>query len=334
MVQRIGIDVGYGFVKALMGDHQVMFPSVISPMDTLNLGTISAATDPNSFVIRLSDGELSEGFRVGDDAIRQGYATRATLHSSRTRSREMAVLFSAALALLLKDGCDPLNPEVAEVYVVTGLPVRDYADREWLQQAFQTRHEIDINGKMVTVEVQRLTVIPQPFGSYFDLAVRPDGADPRFSSGLIGVIDVGYLTTDFIAVHDRQYVPKLSGGLSEGMSTVYRRCAQILAGQYRVEVNESTVASMLRNGVRVMGVTHPIDPQLVAHVFTDFAETLRSQIFSLWGKEALNVLVLAGGGGAALESHLRGHFPQLVLPHDPQWANVRGYLKFCNFLRP
>jgi|CXWL01.1.fsa_nt_gi plasmid segregation protein ParM len=334
MVLRIGIDIGFGFVKGVLEDSQVMFPSVISPLDALKVGMVQEGADLHGLVIALKDGCQTDVYRVGEDAIRQGYAPLSTLHRSRTRSREMAVLFAAALGLLVKDRKDPLDPDrPIPAMVVTGLPVMDYADREWMEEEFRKRHVININGEVVTVDVKRLCIIPQPYGSYFDLAVRADGGDPRLVEGSVGVVDIGYLTTDLITVHDRQYVAKLSLSVSEGMSTVYRRCAQILAGHFPVDVTERNVESILRDGVQTMGATHPVDQALVAHVFRDFAETVRAKMVSLWGKEHIKTLVLSGGGGAALEGHLREHFPHIVMPDDPQWSNVRGYKKFAQYLR-
>lgn len=333
MVVRLGVDIGFGFVKALLEEHRFLCPSVISPVDSLKMEVVQPGTEGKQSLIALHDGGAKEVFRMGEDAICQGYASRSTLHASRTRTREFSVLFQGTLGMLLRDHRDPLSPETPlQAMVVTGLPVTEYGDREWLEAEFQRRHEIAVNNEVVIVDILRVCAIPQPFGTYFDLAVRSDGGDPRLLAGMVGIVDIGYLTTDLIAVHDRQYVPRLSTSIQEGMSSIYRRCGQILAGHYRLDVNERNVEFILRDGVQHMGTVEQVDQDLVAHVFAEFAEMLRSRMVTIWGKEALKTLIISGGGGVALERHLRHHFPQILMPDDPQWSNVRGFKKFCQYL--
>jgi len=61
---------------------------------------------------------------------------------------------------------------------------------------------------LIGIQLDQIRVIPQPFGTLFDLLLSPDGGIQEESLGeqSVGLIDIGHYTTDCIFVDALSYV--------------------------------------------------------------------------------------------------------------------------------
>jgi plasmid segregation protein ParM len=264
-------------------------------------------------------------YAVGDTALRQGGQARATLAPSRTRTPEMAALFAAGL------GC-VASPAGGALRVVTGLPPESLnADKPWLESAYVRTWEFELNGEPRRVDVGQLVVIPQGAGAYFDHLLTMTVLQPQTPpDGAVAIIDIGYLTVDFVMIEDGELVTSATGSLRGGMAAVYRRCAETLAQRYPLVAEERVVEQVLRDGVvHHMGERCPVDRSLVRNVFLAFAERILARAQSLWSSKGntIKLVLLCGGGAPVVETMLRQRWPHVQMLKDPARANVRGYLK-------
>jgi plasmid segregation protein ParM len=317
----MGLDCGFGFCKGVTERKTLMFPSVVSSGTNRTFvdGVVEGVLDQKNLTVLYQD----EAYFVGQLAMHQGHYPRATLDKSRTRSREMEVLFLTMVALL--------SPEpTATVKVVTGLPVTDFGDREWLIEHFTGQHDLTINGVPFHLTIKSVSVIPQPYGSYLS-ALFPDdkGADAKLGRGTVAVIDVGYLTTDMILVRQGEYIEKACTSLADGISSVYRHVGRILSQRYPSRMEERDVEEIVRSGmIQHMGQTIPLDRTLIHPEFQAYAKRIAAVADTLWAKEQVGVLLGTGGGILALRSALLERWPHFRILADAQFGNVRGYLRF------
>jgi hypothetical protein len=110
-----GTDIGYNATKAVKDRHRVAFPSVVGSPDRarFTLGEEGA----RSIVLLAPDYLL-----IGDEAVRQSRFLNRREDRLWTATDEWLALFVAAITELTSD---PL----ADIEVVTGLPVAFYSDK-------------------------------------------------------------------------------------------------------------------------------------------------------------------------------------------------------------
>ena len=151
------------------------------------------------------------------------------------RSKENFVKILAITAAgICSDSAGPIN-------VVTGLPV-GYLKRDSrrLKEMIQGIHEItyhNIDGRDETrrVHIDKIHVIPQPIGSIFNLIFDEFGKikDKKLALQKLGVVDIGFKTTDFSIFDHLQYIERGSSTMDTGIS----KCFSVFANKLRQESN-------------------------------------------------------------------------------------------------
>ena len=118
--------------------------------------------------------------------------------------------------------------------VVTGLPVSHYTQErvKQIQDLLGQAHNVQTLSGETSVKVERVKVIPQPFGSYFDLLLNDEGKlkDPEKIRERVGIIDIGFQTTD-LALATPQFVEASSGSLEVGVRSVADQLSRDLGSQ-------------------------------------------------------------------------------------------------------
>ncbi|MBI4716084.1 MAG: hypothetical protein HY760_09155 [Nitrospirae bacterium] len=238
-----------------------------------------------------------------------------------TQTLEHRALFLAALALLAESPDDTFA-------VVTGLPVDDFDDRALILDNLAGRFHLTLGRRDVHLEIRNLMVVPQPYGALMDLIFKDThgNLDERYAGGLVGIVDIGFKTTDFVLVRAGEFIQKLSGSLKKGMSLVYQAAVSKFTARYPGDWDLHNVEKALRDGaVRSLGRRLDVDPSLVAPDLSGLAEEIAAWIQGRWSGEPVDSLICTGGGSLLLEPYLLKAFPQMAFMDDPQQANVRGF---------
>ncbi|MDI3317832.1 MAG: ParM/StbA family protein [Bacillota bacterium] len=183
----VAADVGYGFTKAAAQDgRRLMFPSAVAA--AAGSGELAAALGArlSEHVVQIQglDGD-SRRYLVGEAAVRAGASRTWSDASSR---RDYAVLVLTAAYLLGADG---------QAGLMVGLPLSAYirrAERRALRDALAGHGAwVSVDGQDARyVEFTGVTVAPQALTAYLT-ALR---TDPGLAGAEVGVIDIGYRTTD------------------------------------------------------------------------------------------------------------------------------------------
>lgn len=198
----LAADIGFGYTKATDGRQFQVFKSVVgeaNPAQFAESPLPGAASLPRHFEIG------GESVFVGELAESQSRGRGFTLDPAQFLGQYAKTLGLAALAPYIEHG-DPIR-------LVTGLPIsffRKYKDA--LATTLQARHPIVIvnaagQREEKTLYVEKVRVIPQPFGSLFNLMLSDQGktVQQRFVTEKIGVIDVGFRTCDFTVADKTRY---------------------------------------------------------------------------------------------------------------------------------
>jgi plasmid segregation protein ParM len=333
-MQIIGLDVGFGFTKATNGREVQVFKSVV--------GDAGEAT----FNDQLLPGKSANGrhiaiggemFYIGELAEQQSRGRGFTLDQNQFLTKYARTLALSAIA--------PMADPNAPVRIVTGLPInyfRKYKDA--LTAILQQKHVATLyrpSGEKDerTVNVEKVRVIPQPFGSLFNLMLdahgRPTGQ--RFITEKIGLIDVGFRTADYTISDRTRYSERGSLSTDSGISVAFAAISNALQEKSGVAVEIFRLYDAVTRGtIKIRGKRYDITAP-VKQAFQGLASRIASEANRLWSDDwDVDAIVVSGGGGAVLAPYLQPMLEGEVIPvpadQDARLNNVTGYWKYGTHL--
>jgi plasmid segregation protein ParM len=325
----VGVDIGYGYTKAVGEAAQVVFPSVVGKAERIRYESdlhrqLGLPGEPGIALV------TEEGDRfVGELALLQSRVQWTLLDRSRVEDPSARLLFLAALSELAGD-----QKGTCQFHVVTGLPVKWYGDRAKVVEQLQGKHIVQrVNGYKIVqrFSIADVLVVPQPFGSLFNIILGPDGqiVDEGLARGRLGVIDIGTYTTDYVLVDSLRYVERGSGSISTGMSKGYQLVERSLLDTFGLDLRMHEVDKVVRKGqVTIFGEERNIG-WLVDPVFDALAEEILAHAGTLWGDgRDLSAVLVTGGGAIALGERMGQRYAHAQILDDAPMANVRGFRKY------
>lgn len=321
----VGIDIGYGFLKIHDGEKFLVVPSVIGNAVDLTFEIKNQGIDLSNIEVEYED----EKYFVGDLAILQSEHPYRSLSTDRTTDIVVKIMFLTGLALLSEHPIESFS-------VVTGLPVKDYLlYKDTYVQNFTGTHTIHLNGQKKVLNVNKVIVVPQPYGTYCDGLFKADGSvDEDFAENHVGIIDIGYKTSDFIQVKEYNYLERFSSTSANGISSIYKDIANYLATNHSIYKEDYELENVIHDGfLRTRSGKIDISDALSKAKRT-LAKKIANEIKSLWSNlPEISLIIVTGGGGSLLYPELIEFLVEdMVLASEPQTANVRGYRNWGVYL--
>jgi plasmid segregation protein ParM len=330
-MEIIAIDIGFGFTKAMDGSRSLVFKSILGEATDIQFkGGILGESAPEENLQIEVDGR---SYFVGEMAERQSNVRFFTLDQAQFFSGFAKQLALSAAARLV----GPYMP----AGLVTGLPIgyyRQYKDE--LVKILQGDHKVTLttsSGKREekVIKISEVKVIPQPFGSLFNLMMNDLGelGDKRYVREKVGIIDIGFKTSDFTVSDRMRYSERGSRTTDTGIS----RALNVIAGKLREKSNVNVEIYRLfdaieRGAIKIRGKEYDLKG-LTDHVFGQLATTIANEVDRLWTDDwDIDTIVLTGGGGAVLSRYLQplisGQVITVDSSRDARLCNVQGYWKF------
>lgn len=313
----VAVDVGYGFTKAVAaGGRRVVFPSTIAPPSAGG---------------RLADalGGSADGHTVsvlGGPQYRVGGTGQRTWDADATDRTGYDALCLSAACLVGATG---------EVDLALGLPLAAWLrkdQRRGLRDQFLgTSAWVSVDGaEAVHLVIGAVRVFPQGAGVFVAAATE----DPSLASRPVGLIDIGYRTTDYLLM--RRQTSGLApdeavcGSFDAGAGCVYERVRQTLTERSGVLVPDAAVEDALAHydgRLFLRGAETDLRPLIDAEAQA-LAVEIGEQMRRLWSDrlDLLGAVLLAGGGGEAFGPYLTGLHPLVRPASDALFANAAGFL--------
>jgi plasmid segregation protein ParM len=329
-MEIVGIDVGFGFTKAYNGSNAIIFKSLIGEATEIqfypSLGDESATS---SLHITLDN----KSYFIGSYAELQSKLPEFTLDQELLIENFVKILAITGVGLC-SDSQEPLN-------VVTGLPV-EYLRRDTrrLKEMIQGVHEItfhDYDGKDRTKQIiiNKIFVIPQPIGSIFNLIFDHNGKirDKGLATQKLGIVDIGFRTTDLSIFNHLQYIERGSATLNTGISRYYSALANMLRKESNINLELYRIFKFLESGmIKIRGKEYNIS-SLKNKIYSQAATTIASDLNRRWENDwDIDTIILSGGGSVELAEYLAPSIKGNVIPIqsdiDARLNNVQGYFKF------
>jgi len=315
---NIGMDVGYSAVKAVSGDRRVTFPSAVGTPDrarfSLNSSTAIVLTHPVNAM-------------VGEEAIAQSRFLNRREDRGWVESDEWYTLALAALTELT-------NATVAELAIVTGLPVAFYNDKTVVRDRLLGEHKVQREGRRAqTLKVTDCRVIPQPFGCLLSTCLDNRGriVDSNLATGAVGVVDVGGKTTNLLSVNRLSEIGRETASVNVGAWDVVRAVRRWLADNCPdLDLRDhQVVEAIIARRIRYYGQSVDLT-RVVETAIEPLAHQVLAEVTQLWnGGAALDAVLVSGGGALLLGSHIKVHFQHARVVADPVYANAVGFWRFA-----
>jgi plasmid segregation protein ParM len=260
-----------------------------------------------------------------------------TLDQERLLADYVKVLALTAVGMLLPNEASLNVP----VNVVSGLPIGYFKENHkrfndlLVGHHTVTYHSPDGRQTNKEIIVNDVRMLPQPMGSILNLVMDERGkiAKNDLAKQKIGVVDIGFRTTDFAIMDRLRYLNRGSKTIDTGISQGFSVIANKLREKSSVNVELYRLYRAAETGTITMrghGFSFPkIRDQIYSQLATSIADEIDRQWANDWDIEAI---FLSGGGSRELAGYLEPLITGNVIPVDPgqdsRLNNVKGYLKY------
>ncbi|MBN2354893.1 ParM/StbA family protein [candidate division KSB1 bacterium] len=330
----VGVDVGFGFTKATDGKEFILFKSVLGEATDIQFSLPIVKNESGPCMHVEMDGRA---YFVGDFAEQHSDAREFTLDQEKLLTEFSKVLTMTAIS--------NLSDSYANVNVVTGLPVgfyREYNQR--LMKMLKGIHEIifyngDGPGESRRVNINNLKILPQPLGSFLNLLMSDSGkfTNRELAKQKIGIIDIGFRTTDCCIFQGMEYIQRGSSTSDTGISESFSAIAKKLREESNVDIELYRLYKAIETGlIKIRGKEYNIS-KLRDKVFEHSASIIANDVRRLWANDwDIDLIIISGGGAMELAKYLRPLIDGNVMPLesnvDARLNNVQGYLKYARYL--
>lgn len=315
----LAIDVGNGYTKAVSEDGQMtVFPSIISYIGDRNIDFGSS----DNFIMQIEMQGRKETVAVGEAARRESRAVLMSFTPDRYTDEMGKILLLSGAYLVGGEG---------DVTAGIGVPLSFYSSMK-----NEIREKISGLSGCVQLEnkprryinFKEVYVFPQGFGAIFSL----DGRLP--DSGLLGIIDIGYFTTDytlFECTHrDINPLRTYSGSIQMGISTAVKMVADSFTQRTGRPLSMSEAQNIWEEE-RITFRGQLVDMRAEKRQAREkVARIIKDAVMSAWSDKAdfASKIFLIGGGTMELSEFLLSMISQGEVPAMPQFANALGYMAF------
>lgn len=330
-MEVIGLDIGFGFTKASNGKRSIVFKSVYGEANDVQFREQLLATTSQDEHLQIElDGK---SYFAGELAERQSVERFFTLDQ-----KQFIRDFTRVLALV------PLSRMVSRqdpVKLVVGLPVSYYRRyKADLSKILKAQHELAVfspkgEREETVVRITDVRVVPQPFGALMNLMLNDIGEvrDRRFTDEKIGVIDIGFRTTDFTIADRTRYSERGSRTVESGIARAFTTIASKLHEISGVNIELFRLFDAVDKGsIKIYGKRFDLT-SIKEQAFTQLASAIATEANRLWAADwDIDRVLISGGGGAVLAPYVTKLVRGENIPQDPaqdsRLNNVMGYCKY------
>ena len=337
-MEVLGIDIGFGFTKATNGKETMIFKSIFGDAAEIQFWADfgdSAKTDHIHVTI---DGK---SYFVGDLAEQQSSVLNFTLDQERLIADYVRILALTVAGLFFK-GNTPIN---VPINVVSGLPIGYFKqNHERFNEILTGHHRVTYhshNGNQETREIyiNKVRMLPQPLGSILNQLMDDDGkiTNEELASQKVGVVDIGFRTTDFTILDHLRYIDRGSRTADTGISKGFGVISNKLREKCGVSVELYRLYKAAEEGtIKMRGHGFSFE-KIRDQVYSQLASTIANDLDRLWADDwDIDTIILTGGGCRELAKYLHPLITGNVIPvdsnTDPRLNNVLGYAKYGKYI--
>jgi plasmid segregation protein ParM len=337
-MEVLGIDIGFGFTKATNGKDTLIFKSLFGDATDLQFWMDFGEQSLTDFFHVTIDGK---SYFIGDLAEQQSTVLNFTLDQEKLISEFVKILSLTVAGVFLKKESAINVP----INIVSGLPISYFKHNQQRFNEILTGHHKIIyhqhDGAKVVKEIyiNKIKMLPQPLGSILNLLMDDKGkiVNLDMARQKIGVVDIGFRTTDFSIMDHLRYIDRGSRTMDTGISKAFSVIANKLRAKCGVGVELYRLYKAAETGaIKMKG--HGLNfSKIRDQVYAQLAGTIANDIDRLWAEDwDIDTIILTGGGCMELSKYLQpliaGNVRPILNNVDARLNNVQGYLKYGHYI--
>lgn len=315
----VAVDLGYGYTKAVSERNKVVFPSAIAPYSENILESSSSLG--YTVELRPSGSTIRRQYFTGEIALKRGRAVQMTM----TREK-----FAQEASLLLTLTGAYLAGAEGQVALAYGLPLGYYKkqrlEAQKALQGFSAYLRVD-KGPEKYIAFNDVHIFPQGVGALFSLDRLP-------RDGLIGLVDIGYYTCDYLIVELRpdgiEPLPAFMSSIEVGVSTAIKEFAEQFGRETGRPLTLTEAQSLWgRDNITFAGRKMNIGG-MVEEARRAIGRTITESVTAAWSEKLdfVDMILLAGGGSLEFLPFIKQYLNnQVEIIAEPQYANALGFYK-------
>jgi len=329
-VEVLGIDIGFGFTKVAGYKDPLIFKSLLGDATGLQFWSDFSEVSPTEYFHVTIDGKT---YFVGDLAENQSNVRHFTLDQDKLITDFVKILALTAAGFMGTED-EPIN-------LVSGLPIIYFKEKKnAFTEILKGKHEIIFtqpDGKTVRklISIDKICMLPQPIGSALNVVLNDDGKliDQDLAKKKVGVIDIGFRTTDITILDHLQYIDRGSRTLDTGISKAFSIISNKLRERSNTNVELFRMYQAAESGsIKIKGQEYNFS-SIRDQVYARLAELIASEIERLWAEDwDIDKILFTGGGSMVLAQFLMpliiGNMIPVRAKVDARLNNVQGYLKY------
>ena len=337
-MEVLGIDIGFGFTKATNGKETFIFKSIFGDASEIQFWADFGDSIPTDHIHVSIDGK---SYFVGDLAEQQSNVLNFTLDQERLITDYVRILALTIAGLFLKNNT-PIN---VPINVVSGLPIGFFKqNHERFNEILTGHHSITYhshNGEKTTREIyiNKVRMLPQPLGSILNCLMDDSGKiiNDELANQKVGVVDIGFRTTDFTILDHLRYIDRGSRTFDNGISKGFGVISNKLREKCGVSVELYRLYKAAEEGtIKMRGHGFSFE-KIRDQVYSQLVSTIANDLDRLWADDwDIDSIILTGGGCRELAGYLHPLITGNVIPidgnADPRLNNVLGYAKYGRYI--
>jgi len=337
-MEVLGIDIGFGFTKATNGKETIIFKSIFGDASEIQFWADFGASSQTDHIHVSIDGK---SYFVGDLAEQQSSVLNFTLDQERLITDYVRILALTIAGLFFKNNT-PIN---VPINVVSGLPIGYFKqNHERFNEILTGHHTVTYhsnNGEKTTREIyiNKIRMLPQPLGSILNQLMDEDGKiiNEDMATQKVGVVDIGFRTTDFTILDHLRYIDRGSRTVDTGISKGFSVISNKLREKCGVGVELYRLYKAAEEGtIKMRGHGFSFE-KIRDQVYSQLAATIANDLDRLWADDwDIDHIILTGGGCRELAKYLHPLITGNIIPidssSDPRLNNVLGYAKYGRYI--
>ena len=338
-MQVLGIDIGFGFTKATNGKDTLIFKSIFGEDADIQFWADFGKDTPTDHIHVTIDGK---SYFIGDLAEQQSSVLHFTLDQEKLITDFVKILSLTVAGMFLNDQGGMIN---VPINLVSGLPIGFFKqNHERFPELLTGHHRITYHshdGQETTKEIyiNKVRMLPQPLGSVLNLIMDDNGkiTNRTLANQKVGVVDIGFRTTDFTILDRLRYIDRGSRTMETGISKAFSVIANKLREKCGINVELYRLYNAAEAGsIKMRG--HGFNfVKIRDQVYSQLATSIANDIDRLWADDwDIDAIILTGGGCRDLIQYLQPNITGNIIPVDfnvdPRLNNVLGYIKYGQYV--
>lgn len=290
-----GIDLGTTFIKTHNG---IVFPSGIS--DKICLSPNILKIDGKQYAMELFNSKAQYDINI-----------------NKVLNQNIKINYIYALGKLATS-----NKEIFE-NVSVALPCSQWKNEETVKKFKQLLdlsipQTIKINNEEITLQVEKLNVLPEGAAAYYALDYSKFNGQKRL------LLDFGGLTLNEIEFQDDEIIDLHTDEF--GVLKLFKDMSEVINSKTGYSIEIEDMFNILTEGLYIKGKSIPVD-DYVRDIALDYCKNIYRNLTLKWNIDTIPFVSLVGAGSITIYKYLKEFIPHAILENNAQSLTAIGMNK-------